>query len=209
MDQPPLEQTPSPGADDRIPAFSKTLLGFLIEVVRVVLISVAIIVPVRYFLVQPFYVKGASMEPTFHDNEYLIIDELSYRLRAPERGEVVVVKNPRGKGDYYIKRIIGLPGDHVVIRDGRIRLTDAEHQTGFILDESAYLPPTVRTGGDSDAQLGVNEFFLLGDNRAASLDSRNFGPIQRREIVGRTWVRAWPLSKLDVFRAPTFQNASP
>ncbi|MBI3114914.1 MAG: signal peptidase I [Candidatus Kerfeldbacteria bacterium] len=192
-----------------LPGFSKTFLSFLTEIVKVVLISVAIIVPVRYFLVQPFYVKGASMEPTFHDNEYLIIDEITYRFRAPRRGEVVVLRNPRGDADYYIKRIIGLPGEHVTISDGQIRLTNDQFPTGTELDESSYLDASVVTNGDVDLTLEDNQYFILGDNRRSSLDSRSFGPIPRSDIVGRTWLRAWPPSKLAHFPTPVYYSVAP
>lgn len=192
-----------------VPTFSKSFLSFLSEIVKVVLISVAIIVPIRYFLIQPFYVKGASMEPTFHDNEYLIIDEISYRFRQPQRGEVVVLKNPRGESDFYIKRVIGLPGEHVVIRNGEVLVFNDVYPSGAVLDESAYLEASVRTTGDIDFILRDDEYFILGDNRRASLDSRSFGPIKKSEIVGRTWVRAWPLNKLRVFQHPQYQLTTP
>lgn len=204
----PLSSQPGVGKS-ALPAFSKNLLGFFVEVVRVVLISVAIIVPVRYFLIQPFYVKGASMEPTFHDDEYLVIDELSYRFRAPQRGEVVVLKNPRGGRDFYIKRIIGLPGERISIQSGQVRITNAAYPTGFVLDETAYLASSIRTHGDIEEELGPNDYYLLGDNRAASLDSRSFGSIAKQEIVGRTWVRVWPLKKATVFSVPQYNQATP
>ena len=88
---------------------------FFVEVIQIILISCAIIIPIRYFLIQPFYVKGASMEPNFFDSEYLIIDELSYRMRVPERGEIVVFRYPRDPKEFFIKRIIGLPGETVEV----------------------------------------------------------------------------------------------
>lgn len=195
--------------EDFLPTFSKSFVSFLAEIVKVVLISVAIIVPIRYFLIQPFYVKGASMEPTFHDNEYLIIDEISYRWRQPVRGEVVVLKNPRGQRDYFIKRVIGLPGERLTIRNGVIRITNGQYPNGVALDEGAYLDPDIRTSGDVEVDLGPTEYYLLGDNRPASLDSRAFGPIDRRIIVGRTWIRAWPPQKLKAFSTPVYRLAAP
>lgn len=219
---PPLKNLPEPrsaiggqrlakdaGRDRIVPTFSKSFLSFLSEIVKVVLISVAIIVPVRYFLIQPFYVKGASMEPTFHDNEYLIIDEISYRFRQPQRGDVVVLKNPRGQSDFYIKRVIGLPGENVIVRNGEVQVVSAAYPNGVVLDEHAYLDSGARTTGDLNLTLQPDEYFILGDNRRASLDSRSFGPIKKKEIVGRTWVRAWPLNKLRVFERPQYQLTSP
>ena len=89
----------------------KDIFSFFFELVKIIVISLVIIIPVRYFLIQPFYVKGASMEPNFYDHEYLIIDEITYRFRDPERGEIIVFRYPRNPQEYFIKRIIGLPGD--------------------------------------------------------------------------------------------------
>ena len=97
----------------------KKLLSFIWEIIKIVIIALAIVVPIRYFLFQPFFVKGESMEPNFQNGDYLIVDELSYRLREPERGEVIVFKYPRNISQRYIKRIIGLPGEAVEIKDGK------------------------------------------------------------------------------------------
>lgn len=182
-------------------AMSRTVrssLEFIWEVLKVVIVVFAIIIPVRHYLVKPFYVRGASMEPNFHDYEYLVVDELSFRLRAPERGEVVVLKDPLDNSQYFIKRIIGLPGEHLVVRDGVVRIN------GKILDESTYLDSSVRTTGHDDVTLQDHEYYLLGDNRSASLDSRVFGPLDKNEFVGRTWIRAWPLSRLDIYHPFTY-----
>lgn len=172
---------------------AKSTLEFLWEVLKVVVVVFAIIVPVRHYLVKPFYVRGASMEPNFHDYQYLVIDELSYRLREPARGEVVVLRDPLDPEQYFIKRIIGLPGDHVVVRDGGVRVN------GVILNESVYLESKVRTTGHDDVTLQSDEYYVMGDNRAASLDSRVFGPVLSSEFVGRTWIRAWPPSQMNIF----------
>lgn len=171
----------------------RSFLLFGWEVIQVVVVVFAIIIPVRQFLVKPFYVRGASMEPNFHDYEYLVIDELSYRLRDPQRGEVVVLKDPSNPEQFFIKRIIGLPGEKVVVRDGHVRIN------GEVLDETVYLDSSVRTTGSDNVTLGDNEYYVMGDNRPASLDSRVFGPVAENEFVGRTWIRAWPPSRLDVF----------
>ncbi len=185
---------------------TSSLLGsigrFALELVEIVVISLAIILPIRYFLIQPFYVKGASMEPTFDDHEYLIIDELSYRLRQPERGEVVVFRYPLDPRQYFIKRIVGMPGETVRVSDSKIIVTNAEHPDGFTLDESAYLSPDAITHGDKTVTLASDEYFVMGDNRTASLDSRTFGPLPSKNVVGRVWIRGWPLDRATVFSAP-------
>ena len=173
-------------------------LAFIFELIQVAAVSLAIIIPVRYFLIQPFYVKGASMEPNFYDHEYLIIDEISYRFNPPQRGDIVVFRYPNDPRQYFIKRIIGLPGDRVKVVGGRVTLYNAGHPEGSVLDEHEYLGP-IFTSGDKDVTLGSGEFFLLGDNRVASLDSRIFGPVARSYIVGRVWLRGWPPARIRVY----------
>jgi signal peptidase I len=183
-------------------SFFGSLARFALEIVEIVVISLAIILPIRYFLVQPFYVKGASMEPTFDDKEYLIIDELSYRMRHAERSEVVVFRYPLDPRQFFIKRVIGLPGETIKVSGEKITITNDAHPEGFVLDESAYLSPDVPTHGDRTVKLAPDEYFVMGDNRTASLDSRTFGPLPAQNIVGRVWIRGWPLNRATVFRAP-------
>lgn len=178
--------------------------NFVVEIIKVVVISLAIIIPIRYFLIQPFYVKGASMEPNFYDYEYLIIDEISYRFHNPTRGEVIVLEDPRNPTRFFIKRVIGLPGEEVNIQDGQITIFNSENPEGVVLDEEKYLPNEVRTSGNIDVVLGEDQYYVLGDNRSASLDSRIIGPITKDEIIGRTWLRAWPLNKLTRFIPPLY-----
>jgi signal peptidase I len=174
--------------------------SFLGELVHVVILSLAVIVPIRYFLIQPFYVKGASMEPNFYDHEYLIIDEISYRLGQPQRGDIVVFRYPNDPSQFFIKRVIGLPGEKVTVGGGAIRISNDANPDGFILDETSYLNGT-QTSGNKEWTLGSGEYFLLGDNRASSLDSRIFGPVTRDFIVGRVWFRGWPPEKIRFFTA--------
>ncbi|MBI5370039.1 signal peptidase I [Candidatus Uhrbacteria bacterium] len=179
-----------------------SLLFFVFEVVQIVLISAAIIIPIRYFLIQPFYVKGASMEPNFFDHEYLIIDELSYRFGHPERGEIVVFRYPRDPSQFFIKRVIGLPEETVEVGDGHVVVYTKEHPNGEVLEEP-YLDG-VRTGGTVRATLGDDEYYLMGDNRGESLDSRIFGSVKRSAIIGRVWFRGLPLSRMRTFQAPSY-----
>jgi signal peptidase I len=189
------QQEPS---EARKPTLLSRTLDFAGELLHVVIISLAIIVPVRYFLIQPFYVKGASMEPNFYDHEYLIIDELGYRLHEPERGQIVVFRYPNDPRQYFIKRIVGLPGERVKVTGGQVWIYNTQYPDGKVLDEKSYLGP-IYTGGERDVQLTADEYFLMGDNRGASLDSRSFGPVPRSFIVGRVWFRGWPPEKMKVF----------
>ena len=159
----------------------------------------AIIIPIRYFLVQPFFVRGASMEPTFHDGEYLLIDQLSYRFREPRRGEVIVFHYPLQPSQFFIKRIVGLPGDTITVENGRVEVKNDQLTQGASLDESAYLPEGVRTGGQIEITLQADEFFVLGDNRPASSDSRSWGVLPADNVIGRTWVRAFPFNRFSIF----------
>lgn len=182
-------------------------LSFGFEIVKVVVLSLAIIIPVRYFLIQPFYVKGASMEPNFYNHEYLIINEFTYRFQsAPERGDIVVFHPPKAGEDFYIKRVVGLPGETVIVREGKVRVINNDYPLGVTLDESAYLPVGLATEGDQAVTLGDNQYFVLGDNRAASLDSRVFGAVDRTRIVGKVWLRGWPFARIQVFDRPPYNS---
>ncbi|MFA6381780.1 MAG: signal peptidase I [Candidatus Buchananbacteria bacterium] len=180
--------------DDNLSA-GKQLLIFTWEIFKVVVISLAIIIPVRYFLIKPFYVKGASMEPNFYDHEYLIIDEISYRLGNPSRGDIVVFRYPFDTSQYFIKRVVGLPGETIKIADGGITVSNAKNPGGVVLKE-IYLSPGTQTLGEAEVTLGSDEYYLFGDNRMASLDSRAFGPVKRSYIIGRTLWRGWPLNRI-------------
>ncbi|WKZ24947.1 MAG: signal peptidase I [Patescibacteria group bacterium] len=173
----------------------KTFLTHLAEFVKMAIIALAIILPIRYFIVQPFYVKGASMEPTFHDHEYLMVDEISYRFNEPKRGEVLVFRYPYNPKEYYIKRLIGLPGETILIQDGMVFITTEDNRQ-FLLKEN-YLPSDIYTVFSSiePIRLSEDEYFVLGDNRNSSKDSRVFGPINSSHIIGRVFFRGWPLNR--------------
>ena len=175
-------------------SLGKQVLIFFWEVFKVVVISLAIIIPVRYFLIKPFYVKGASMEPNLHDYEYLIIDEISYRFQEPKRGEIVVIKYPFSPNQHFIKRVVGLPGEKIHVTAGKVYIFNQDYPDGIELEEN-YLSPDVTTPGEVEVELSENEYYFLGDNRSASLDSRAFGPLTKDSIVGRTLLRGWPFDK--------------
>jgi len=178
-----------------------------------------IIVPLRVFLIQPFFVQGASMEPNFEDKEYLIINELGYKttnvgfaygekginlftvksFKEFRRGDVVVFRYPKNPSVYYIKRVIGLPGEKIEIRDKNVTIYNSQNPEGFVLDESMYLPPSVETSGDQSVLLSGTEYFVLGDNRNYSSDSRSWGPVPEKDVVGKVLLRAWPFKKAQLF----------
>jgi signal peptidase I len=171
----------------------KKAFVFLWEALKIVVVSLAIIIPIRYFLIQPFFVRGASMLPNFDNGEYLVINEIGYRFETPQRGQVIIFKYPLNPSQYYIKRIIGLPGETVEIKNGRVFIQ------GAVLDESDYLPEGRATSGNLKVELGQKEYFVLGDNRSASSDSRQWGILPRENIIGFVWIRAWPFDTFEVF----------
>ena len=144
------------------------------------------------FIAQPFVVSGSSMIPTFEDGEYLIVDEISYRFSDPMRGEVIIFQYPKDTSKFFIKRIIGLPFETVEIRDGNIVVTNTAHPDGIVVAEP-YL--TEFSHESFSITLGADEFFVLGDNRPASSDSRVWGPLHRDFIIGKALVRLLPLER--------------
>ena len=178
--------------------FLKSFFKFSWDITKVAVMALVLAGLVRYFLVQPFFVEGASMEPNFENGEYLLIDELSYYFRPVERGEVVVFHYPLDTSKYYIKRIIGLPEETVEIKNSQVTIYNDEYPNGFALNED-YLPKSLVTDGQIREKLGKGEYFVLGDNRSVSYDSRRWGVLPKNDIVGRVLVRAWPFSRVAIF----------
>lgn len=195
--------------NDQTPSRFKLALGaaglFFLELIKVVVLAGVTIFLVRYFLFKPFYVKGQSMEPNFYEKEYLIIDELSYRLHEPARGDVIVFRPPEDPKEFFLKRIIGLPGERVKVAEGHITIYNTEHPEGMTLDES-YLPKDIATTGEENVVLNADQYFVLGDNRPNSYDSRRFGPVDRSAIVGRAWLRGWPFNRVQTFSTPSYST---
>lgn len=192
---PPLYE--SSGGDEKS-SILREAGTFFWETAKVIIISLAIILPIRFYVAQPFYVKGASMEPSFYDHEYLIIDEFSYHFRNPHRGEVVVFRYPENPDQFFIKRVIGLPNERITISQGTI-MVYPEGTTKPLLIQEPYLDSSTRTAGDIDLLLQEGEYYVLGDNRSASFDSRSFGPLGRSFVIGRVVFRGWPVNRIDVF----------
>lgn len=175
----------------------------LLEVVEIAVIAVAAVFIVRTYFVQPFLVSGTSMVPTFTSGDYVLTDELTYHFRAPERGEVIVFHDPEDWSTYFIKRVIGLPGERVVIKNNQITIYNTANPQGFTLDET-YLPSGTITSGNEDITLSSSSYFMLGDNRPFSYDSRSWGPLPQKNIVGLVRFRLWPLNELTDFTAPHY-----
>jgi signal peptidase I len=189
---------------------------FFLEMVKVFLLAAVIIIPVRVFLFQPFFVQGSSMQPNFENGEYLVVNEFGYKKTAVglpgsplftvspfyslTRQEPIVFRSPQKAGLYLIKRVIGLPGETVQIEHSKVIISDASHPDGYALDESAYLASSVITTDMKSITLGADQYLVLGDNRMNSLDSRVFGPVDRGLIVGRVLFRAWPFPQAQWYR---------
>lgn len=182
--------------------YVKDTLLFIWEVTKVVVIALAIVLPIRYFIFQPFFVEGSSMEPNFHNGDYLIVDEISYRFSAPRRGDVIVFRYPNDPAKRFIKRIIGLPGETVEVRNGRIIIS--KNSKKIKLDESAYLPSYIVTPDCAPFHLGKKQYFVLGDNRMRSFDSEDWGAVPRKYIIGRVVIRAWPFVHFHKVKAQTY-----
>ena len=174
----------------------KSFLLAIWEITEVVVVAVITVFIIRTFLIQPFLVSGASMEPNFGNGNYLLIDEITYRFREPKRGEVVVIRYPLEPSTFYIKRIVGLPGETLSIEDGQVSVVGGN--TKEVLGED-YLPEYVKTRGNTTITLGETEYFLLGDNRNYSYDSRSWGSLDRKLIVGVARLRLLPITQAKVF----------
>ena len=164
------------------------------ELIRFAIIAILIIVPIRLFIAQPFIVSGASMDPTFKNSDYLIVDELSYYLRSPNRGEVVVFRYPIDPKKYFIKRVVGLPGETVIIKNSTVSVANQAGEV-LVIDEP-YI--TNQTIPNLTTTLSANQYFVMGDNREASFDSRRFGAVNEDLIRGRALIRVLPLSNLGI-----------
>ncbi len=167
----------------------------LSEIIRFSLIALIIVIPIRMFIAQPFIVSGASMENTFESGEYLIVDQVSYRFHEPARGDVIVFRYPRDPSKFYIKRIIAVPGDTITIADDVVTITNTESPEGFIVDEP-YIKSMIN-GTNLTEVLGDREYFVMGDNRDQSSDSRVWGVLQKERIVGRAYMRLFPPQHFD------------
>jgi len=163
------------------------------DLIKFVILAIVIVMPIRMFIAQPFVVSGESMYPTFKDKEYLIIDELSYLTGEPKRGDVIVFRYPNDTKRFFIKRVIGLPNETIIIDKGAIKIINDLNPDGFFLEEP-YLNEKFDT--TSTYQTNQKEFFVLGDNRNKSSDSRYWGILPRKLIVGRAYLRLLPIKNI-------------
>ena len=184
------------------------LWGYFIDIIETLVVAAAIFVVVYLFLLQPHQVRGASMEPNLNDGQYILTDKVTYRFGEPMRGDIIVFKAPVDENFDYIKRIIALPGETISIKDGNIIIINEENPNGYVLDEP-YPTNGLNTPGEvlSDEAkftLAENNYFVLGDNRNQSFDSREWGELPKENIIGKGWLRYWPITDISFIGRVTY-----
>ena len=169
--------------------------GFFRELFRLSIIAILIVAPIRIFIAQPFIVQGASMEPTFENGQYLIVDQISYRFEEPERGDVIIFRYPRDPSKFFIKRVIGLPGETIEINGSTVSVYTGSEDKRTL---NEFYIPEMRANTVLAESLGENEYFVMGDNRDHSSDSRMWGVLNRDLIIGRAFLRLLPVNEASV-----------
>ena len=196
--------------DDVLPSVDETVMtqppqeNSIVEILRFSIIALLIVIPIRMFIAQPFIVSGASMQETFQNGEYLIVDQVSYHLHSPERGDVVIFRYPKDPSKYFIKRIIGIPGDTITIEDSTVTIVNEAYPEGFDLNEP-YIK-SMRPGVTITEELGDREYFVMGDNRDESSDSRVWGVLQEERIIGKAFLRLFPPQAFGVMPGATDES---
>ena len=180
------------------PSLLKKIWLEIWDIIKFLAPIVVIVFVVRTYIAQPFIVDGESMSPNFHTGHYLVIDELSYRFHAPQRGDVVVLRYPLDTSRFFLKRIVGIPGDHIVIKNGKVYITNDANPNGYVLNEPYQNQATFPAGQFKDVILEQDEYFAMGDNRAGSSDSRAWGILPRKDIIGHALFRLFPVKDMGI-----------
>ncbi len=191
-----------------MPEEKPSFLSIVGDIIETLVVAAAIFVIVYLFLLQPHQVKGASMQPNFHDGEYILTDKISYRFNKPQRGDVIIFKSPTDPDVDFIKRIIGLPGEKVKISDGKVVVINDQNKDGLTLEEPYQINGPTSGGKEApqntEVKIGSDQYFVLGDNRLESFDSRSWGLLPKKNIIGKAWLRYWPLNKLGFVKHPRY-----
>lgn len=172
----------------------KTRMRLFLENVLYIITAIVLALIVQKFIIRPFVVNGESMSPTLETGDYLLIDEVSYKLHNPERGDVVVFKAPPEPTKYFIKRIIGLPGETVSINGQTVTIKNQEHPEGFALSEKFIAHPSLN---NIEINVPKDQYFVMGDNRAGSYDSRSWGTLPKANLKGRALIRLLPIKQIN------------
>ncbi len=167
---------------------------------KFILVLFAIFLPIRLFIAEPFLVYGSSMAPNFDTGDYIIVDELTYKIKSPVRGDVIVLKPPYDDSKHLIKRIVGLPGETVEVNATRVTIYNTNNPNGFLLTEP-YVDPAFQSSRTARYSLGPYEYFVMGDNRTVSYDSRSWGPLPQQNIKGRAFLRLYPFHSMSILPA--------
>lgn len=181
--------------------------SYLKDILTFALLAIIIVIPIRTFIAQPFLVSGVSMDPSFKTNDYLIIDEISYYFREPKREEVVVMRYPLDTSTFFIKRIIGLPLETISVKNGEITIINKDNPKGFKLNNK-YVIDEHKSFESFSVSLGPTEYFVMGDNRKESSDSRFWGPLPRKDIIGTPFIRLFPFNKINLKPGSIVDTAS-
>ncbi|MDP2873743.1 MAG: signal peptidase I [bacterium] len=189
----------------------RSAYNFVLDITETIVIALAIFVVIYLFAVQPHEVKGDSMLPNFVSGEYLLTNKITYRFHEPQRGDVIVFKFPLAQQFDYIKRIIALPNDEIMLQDNQVTIYNSQHPNGLALKELYLKPGTIVSGRSflpegKRLKIPEGEYFVMGDNRERSSDSREWGFVPRELIIGRSWVRYWPTQALAFIPSQTYEE---
>jgi len=190
-------------------------LGCLFEIVETLVLTLIIFFVIQTFVAQPYKVQQQSMEHTLEPDQYVLVDKLTPRFDTYKRGDIVVFTPPEDwvqeDGTPFIKRVIGLGGDTVEVRDGKVFINGTEIDEEYVYASEPGDPPQPTTvpGDEHRWVIPTDELFLLGDHRAASADSRTFGPVPAVQVIGRAWLRYWPIDVFGILKTPTYPELAP
>ncbi len=184
-------QTFPPRDEAEEQSFWGKLTNGFVELIEFIAIVGAILIVIRFFVAEPHKVSGHSMVPNFQDGDYIITNKLAIRMDNLQRGEVIILQHPQDPSEILIKRIVGLPGEHIKLENGEVFINDRQLK-------EPYLPAGVKTQGEAfltegeDLTIPNGQYFVMGDNRPGSSDSREFGTVPKNLIIGQAWFRYWP-----------------
>jgi len=187
-----------------------SIWSILVDIVETFVVAAAIFVVLYIFLIQPHEVKGSSMEPNFYDGQYILTDKITYRFDKPKRGDVVIFKAPTDPDVDFIKRIVALPGEKIEVKDSQIIIFNSAHPNGFTLNEPYKINAPISGGSylpeGKTVTLAADNYIVFGDNRTHSYDSREWGPITRSAIIGKAWLRYWPVTKISMIKGVVYSG---
>lgn len=184
--------------------FFQRVASFVGDLIETFVMAGAIFVVVYFFLVQPHQVTGSSMLPNFSDGEYILTDKVSYHFRLPKRGDVIVFKAPKNQEKDFIKRIIALPGEKIKLEKGEIFINQEKLEENYLPSTIITLPKSL-VGEGQETVIPLDEYFVFGDNRQHSSDSRDWGTVPQGLIIGRAWLRYWPLNKISLIHQASYR----